>query len=120
MAKQVSFTQFENEILPDFRLKLSSAENAEEVKNHFTQTASGLLAEIFPERTGRLDAPVTLEPAAEPFYVLSRDLGRDPDFTAVWNASDLPRVIARLAKSAANRCRHLEKHPEKTEAKIRM
>ncbi|HSM74454.1 MAG TPA: hypothetical protein VK852_07465 [Desulfobacterales bacterium] len=120
MVKQVSFTQFENEILPDFRLKLSAAENGEEVKNHFAQTASGLLAEIFPEKSGRLDAPVTLEPAAEPFYVLSRDLGRDPDFRAVWNASDLPRVIARLAKSAANRCRHLEKHPEKTEAKIRM
>ena len=63
---------------------------------------------------------VTLAPAEEPFYLLSGDLERDPDFTAVWNASDLPRVVARLAKSAANRCRHLEKHPEKTEAKIRM
>jgi hypothetical protein len=120
MVKQVSFTQFENEMLPDFRLKLSAAETGEEVKTHFSQAASDLLADIFPEKTDRPDVPVTLAPTEEPFYSLSPELDSDPDFTAVWNTSDLPRVIARLAKSAANRCRHLEKHPEKTEAKIRM
>jgi hypothetical protein len=120
MVNQVSFTQFENEMLPDFRSKLSAAETSEEVKTHFAQATTELLIGIFPETSDRPEAPITLAATEEPFYSLSRELKRDPHFTAVWNASDLPRVIARLAKSAANRCRHLEKHPEKTEAKIRM
>ncbi len=120
MAKQISFTQFENDMLPDFRLKLSATETSEEVKTHFAQTASELIARIFPKKTDPLDAPVTLAPTDAPNYSLSRELRSDPDFKAVWDTSDLPRVIARLAKSAANHCRHLEKHQEKTEAKIRM
>jgi hypothetical protein len=120
MEKQISFTQFENEILPDFRLKLSAAETGEEVKSYFTQTATELLSQIFPEKTELEEVPVTLTPPEEPFFTLSRELRTDRHFKEIWNSSDLPRVIARLAKSAANRCRHLKKHPEKTEAKIRM
>lgn len=120
MAKQISFTQFENEMLPDFRLKLSAAETGEEVKSYFTQTATELLSQIFPAKTDLEEVPVTLVPADEPFYSISRELRSDKHFKEIWNSSDLPRVIGRLAKSAANRCRHLEKHPEKTEAKIRM
>ncbi|MEW6665715.1 MAG: hypothetical protein AB1512_10915 [Thermodesulfobacteriota bacterium] len=37
-----------------------------------------------------------------------------------WTDSDLPHVIERLAEAATGRYKHVEKHPEKTEAKIRM
>jgi hypothetical protein len=61
-----------------------------------------------------------LMPDSEPHYQLSKRLLSSKDFTSVWNHSDLPRVVNRLAESSIRRYTHLEKHPEKTDSKIRM
>ena len=55
-----------------------------------------------------------------PNYTLSKRLLSSKKFMSLWNDSDLPRLISRLSESAVRRYKHLEKHPEKTDAKIRM
>jgi hypothetical protein len=51
--------------------------------------------------------------------MINKKLFNSDEFTSVWNASDLSRVIGRFAKSAMNRYKRLEKYSEKTDTKIR-
>jgi hypothetical protein len=120
MSDQISFTKYENKIVPQFRQKINSAESTEDVKKFFIQTTKDLLNEIFE---GTLDFrydDVELMPDADPYYRVSHRLGSSKNFASVWNGSDLSRVMFRLASSASHRYRHLMKNPEKRDAKIRM
>ena len=119
MARQLSFTKFENEALPPFRQRLNSAESTEDVRKFFFYTTQSLLENVFDGQLRIEPEDVALIPEAAPYFrfgdrILSAEL-----FTSTWAQSDLSRVMSRLAESAANRCRHLEKHPEKTDRKIR-
>lgn len=119
MAKQLSFTKYENEALHAYRQKLNSAESTEDVRKFFLHTTQTLFRDIFGDRLHVESEDITLIPEAKPCYrfadrVLSAEL-----FETTWRQSDLPRVISRFAESATSRMKHLEKHPEKTEQKIR-
>ena len=119
MAKQISFTKYENEALPTYRQKLSSAESSEDVRKFFLHTTQTLFRDVFGDRIGVESEDITLIPGVKPYYrfadrILSAEL-----FDTTWRQSDLPRVVSRFAESAASRMKHLEKHPEKTDQKIR-
>ncbi|MFH7319130.1 hypothetical protein ACHHRT_00810 [Desulfurivibrio sp. D14AmB] len=121
MTTQLSFNKDENELLPDYRNKIGKAESTEDVKKIFAQTMGALLTRVF---NGNLQVEyddISLAPQTEarPF-TLSDRLGGRSEFAELWEKSDLPHVIGRLAQTAQNRYRHLEKHPEKTNSKIRM
>lgn len=121
MTTQLSFSKDEHEILPNFRNKINKAESTEDVKKIFAQTMGNLMGRVFD---GNLkidyeDVSLLPEGGQRPFK-LSERLGGRPEFVELWENSDLPHVISRLAHTAQNRHRHLEKHPEKTNAKIRM
>jgi hypothetical protein len=119
MAPQISFTKYENEVLPDFRKKLNLAESTEDVINCFAQTIMELYNSIFE---GKIDfdyEDITLILDHEPHYRMNKRLFNSDEFTSVWNTSDLSRVIGRFAKSAMNRYKRLEKYSEKTDTKIR-
>lgn len=120
MTKQVSFSKYENEILPGFRKNISHAESSEDVKKFFNYTARELFDNIFEGRMAFDYEDIALMPDDEPSYTMSNRLLESADFNSVWKDSDLPNVLARLAKPAINRYKHLEKNPEKTESKIRM
>jgi len=120
MAKQISFTKQENRILPKFREKINKAESTEDVKKFFVYTAIELFETIFQEKMDFHYEDIAFDPEREPYYIVSNRLRVSPEFGSVWKASDLPHVVYRLAESAIGRYRHLEKHPEKTDAKIRM
>ena len=120
MTKQVSFSKYENEILPSFRQKINLAESAEDVKKFFAYTAQELFKNVFAGKMTLNYDDIALQPEEEPQYTMSDRLLTSEEFTSVWKDSDLPQVLSRLAKPAVNRYRHLEKNPEKTEAKIRM
>ncbi|MBW2573247.1 MAG: hypothetical protein JRE61_13155 [Deltaproteobacteria bacterium] len=47
MAQQISFTKYENEVLPDFRKKLNLAESTEDVINFFALFASDEFTSIW-------------------------------------------------------------------------
>lgn len=120
MAKKPSFTKFEHEILPDFRNKINNSESTEDVKKFFVQTAMELFEHVFEGKQEFEYEDVKLALDKDLHYTLSEQIRASKDFKSVWNASDLPRIVARLAKSAMNRYKHLEKHPERTDSKIRM
>ena len=119
MADQVSFTKHEHEIVPGFREKINHAESTEDVKKFFFQTGRKLLQRVFQELPTLGPEDITLRPGRKPGYHLSPRLQGLPGFRTLWQHSDLPHVLARLAESARRRYRHLEKSPAKTDAKIR-
>jgi hypothetical protein len=119
MALQISFTKYENEVLPDFRKKLNLAESTGDVVNSFVHTIMELFKSVF---TGKVDFghdDITLILDRKPHYKVNKRLFALDAFTSIWNDSDLPRVIGRFAKSAMNRYKRLEKYSEKTDTKIR-
>ena len=120
MTKQVSYSKYENEILPGFRQRINHAESAEDVKKFFVYTAKELFDNIFEGRMIFEYDDIALVPNGEKRYKMSSKLLGSEDFSNIWKDSDLPQVLNRLAKPAINRYKHLEKNPEKTESKIRM
>lgn len=123
MTTQLSFSKDENELLPDFRNKIGRAESTEDVKKIFAHTTELLLKRIFTSSLPLDYGDISLVPdGAEdsPPFTLSGQLTSRQEFTEIWGKSDLPKVLTRLAQSAKNRHKHLEKNPEKTNSKIRM
>ena len=119
MSTQLSFTKFENKLLPDYRHKISTAESTEDVKKFFVYTSLELFREIFPEKTDFDYGDITLTPGGESSFTLNEQLQASTEFSSTWNSSDLNHILSRLAETAINRYKHLEKNPAKTEAKIR-
>jgi hypothetical protein len=119
MSPQISFTKYENEVLPDFRKKLNLAESTEDVINFFAQTIMEFCNSVFEGKIGFDYEDITLVLDHEPHYKINKRLFNLDEFASVWNASDLSRVIGRFAKSAMNRYKRLEKYSEKTDTKIR-
>ncbi|MBW1720946.1 MAG: hypothetical protein JRH13_09480 [Deltaproteobacteria bacterium] len=120
MTRQISFTKHENRVLPGFREMMNKAESTEDLKKFFVYSAKDLLEGVFE---GRLDFnyedfELTLD--KEPYYRLSDRLLAQDTFNSVWNDSDLPRVMSRLAESAVRHMRRMEKRPDKCETKIRV
>lgn len=119
MSRQLSFTKFEKELLPNFRKKINMAESSEDVKTFYARTSMELLEKAFEGEFSLEFDDISLQPGHDDKYVLNDRLFASSTFTEVWNNSDLPNVLARFTDTALNRYAHLEKHTEKTEAKIR-
>ena len=120
MAKRLSFTKNEQDILPDFRQRINLAESTEDVKKFFVYTITELFNHVFAGKIDVVYEDVELQFAEDPHFTVSDRLLSQEDFSTIWDCSDLPNVVARFAKTSINRCKRLEKHPEKTDAKIRM
>ena len=120
MTKQLSFTKYENKILPNFRQKINKAESTEDVKKFFVQTVKELFIDIFGEEMKFEHEDFRLRFDDAPYFILSDRVLSLENVKSVWNESDLSRVIQRLAESSIGRYKHLKKSPEKTDAKIRM
>jgi hypothetical protein len=120
MGKKYSYTKHEQSILPEYRQKINRAESSEEVKKFFRYTVAELCSSIFENNMLLDNDDITLSSQQKPFFTVSDRLRSVEEFSAVWENSDLPNVIGRLAKPAVNRSRHLQKHLEKTTSKIRM
>ena len=115
---KISFTKHENEVRGDFRAKLSAAESTEDVKKFFAQTVGKLIGLIFDSKVKVVYDDISLDPGGEEGYRVSAKLRKSGRFDDAWKNSDLPTILARFAEKAGNRYRHLEKKPEKTEAKM--
>ncbi len=120
MTHQQSFTRIENELLPQLRKRLNEAESTEDVKKFFAYCLRDLFTQILPGRPEVGLDELVLQPGGAPPFHLGDGLRAAPGFAEAWTNSDLPQIVARFAEAACHRHRHLEKNPEKTEAKIRM
>jgi hypothetical protein len=119
MTRQLSFTKYERKILPDYRQRISSAETVQEVKNFFVYMVELLLQDVFAAKLNLEENDIRLTPRQPGLYQISPRLRETPEFTGIWETSDLSDVLDRMAEMACNRCRHLEKQPEKIPSKIR-
>lgn len=120
MTKQQSFTKIENELLPEFRRKIGTAESTEDVKKFYVYTMQDLFNRVFSGKIDLKYGDVDLLPDQTPSFSFNEHIHDKEDFTSVWNNSDLPHVVSRFTDSALNHLKHLEKNPAKTESKIRM
>ena len=120
MTRQISFTKYEHKIVPEFRCNINKAESTEDVKKFFVYAVMSLFQAVFEDRMKFMYDDIFLMPGQNIHYKVNRRLLIHSDFKAVWHFSDLSRVVDRLAESAVHRCRRLEKHKAKTDAKIRM
>jgi hypothetical protein len=119
MTTRVSYTKYENRLLPSFREKLNMAESTEDVRNFFVFTMRELFDAVFEETLHLDKEDLSFDPEHDPPYSFGQRLTSHREFTSVWGGSDLPRVVNRMADSAVRRYRHLEKKPGKTTSKIR-
>lgn len=120
MSRQVSFSKFENRILPGFRDKINHAESTEDVKKFFVYTVKELFDDVFNESIRFEYDDFKLDPENKKGFDLSSRILGIKEFSNVWNDSDLKRVVTRIAETSTHRYRHLHKNPEKTKSKIRM
>ena len=118
--KKISFRKFEHMILPHFRQRINEAESTQDIKNTFVSSIKHLFENAFGGRVSVQDEDVRFTPYEEPYFFLSPGVLKEDSLRSIWKDSDLRHVIERLAESAMNRYKHLEKHGEKTDAKIRM
>ncbi|GAU07647.1 hypothetical protein [Desulfoplanes formicivorans] len=119
MSEQTSFTRFENQAFPTFRMKLGKAESTEDVKKFFFQTLRDLFDKIFGDEINFEREHIVLAPGETPCLHIAEALTSQPAFAHAMNDSDLDRVLERFAQAAVNRYIHLAKNNEKTNAKIR-
>ena len=120
MTRRLSFTKYENKLLPNFRQKINKAESSADIKKFFNYTISDLFEHVFEGKVQFLYEDIDLIWDKKPHYSLSQRLFLSKEFKTIWNDSDLPRMVQKMAGTAMRRYKHLEKHPEKTDSKIRM
>ena len=120
MVRQLSYTKYENEILPEFRQKLNQAESTEDVKKFFIQTMRILFEKILEKKVVIDDEDISLMVNETPHFKIGRRFHSSDELKSLWIDSDLSNVLDRLAKSAVKRYKRLDRHLEKTSSKIRM
>ncbi len=120
MSQKRSFTKLHHSIMPAFRNKINHAESTEDLKKFFAYSTQDLLNNVFLGKMTFNYDDTALMPNMNPQFVLHERLLASTDFTDIWYNSDLPHLVDRLAKSAANHYKRLEKNPGKSETKIRV
>ena len=118
MARQLSFSKYEQELRPELRQNLNIAESTEDVKKFFVYTIQKLFGRVLERKEAFIYEDIRLDPQEQSGFIISDQLLGDPDFAAVWQNSDLSNIVKRIADSAGNRHKHLQKNPAKTESKI--
>lgn len=117
--RQFSFTSLEKESLHLMRNRINNAEDKVDIDNYFSRTAADFLTKVFEENPVIMTDDVLFSPDRKPYYTVSKRLRKSDTFMKVWDNSDLPKCIGKMADSFFHRYKHLCKHPEKTDKKIR-
>ncbi len=113
-----SFSKVEKSIASQFRAKLDQVEGMPELADLLCSTLATVCSEAVPIMDFTSD-DFSFDPLAPPYFKVDRSLLRSPAFRLVWDNSDLKAIGCRLAHSCYKRTRRMERHCEKTNAKIR-
>ncbi len=117
MSKRLSFTKYETPIASQFRRMMTEAESTEDVKKFFAQIMGDLLDNVFQE-IGRGRDDIIIFSEEDPYYEVAETLRGKPEFTELWETSDLGDIVARFAEKANNQYVRQRKNLDKTEAKM--
>jgi len=118
MARQLSFSKYEQQLRPELRQNLNIAESTEDVKKFFVYTIQKLFGRVLEGKEAFRYEDIRLAPMEQNGFIISDKVLEDPEFEAVWQNSDLSNIVKRIADAASNRHKHLQKNPAKTESKI--
>lgn len=118
MTTQVSFSKYEQELRPALREKINSAESTEDVRKFFVYTVQELFKKAVEGNLDLEDEDIHLDPKGYNGFAISQRLKGIRDFASVWNNSDLPHIVRRMAEFAIKRHKRLLQHTDKTEAKM--
>lgn len=118
MDRRESYTRFERELESGFRVQVDLAETSEEVRAVFERTARDLLFMTMGPGMELAPGDVRLAPDVREGFLLSERLRDDRRVGAAVARSDLWHILRRLAGRALRRMAHIERHPERTEAKM--
>lgn len=118
MTQMMSFTKYENQILPKYRDQLNQAESVEDVKKFFIGTIQEFLG-LATEGSLTPDYDdISLLPDESPGYSLESQVKDSLEMKKLAN-SDIHAVLNRLAEQAVHRHKHLSKNNSKTNLKIK-
>ena len=118
MARQLSFSKYEQQLRPELRQNLNIAESTEDVKKFFVYTIQKLFGRVLEGKEAFRYEDIRLAPLEQSGFIISDKVLEDPEFEAIWQNSDLSNIVKRIADAASNRHKHLQKNPAKTESKI--
>jgi hypothetical protein len=119
MSQQRSFSKYEQELLPQYRNRLNTAESTTDVQKFFVYTVQELMRRVFQDRVDSSYDEIRLLPGEQPQYGLSEAIRKHPEFESLAADSDLLDIFERLASAASKRYQNLQRHPDKSESKIR-
>ena len=118
MPKQVSYSRIEKEVRPMLRENLGLAESTEDVKKFFVYAVLELLEKVLEGQVSFGYEDIALAPDQKDGFEISASLMSDKRFKKILKDSDLHHILKRMAEVSLKRHIHLEKHPDKTEAKM--
>lgn len=119
MSSKISYSSIENKYWPGFRDKINHCESTLEVLSLFSSTAASIINKVDEILEVRNDEVNFVPSEEECLYSFSDRLKDGPRLKAYFDESDLGSILDRFAYAAKNRHVHLDKHPEKTNSKIK-
>ncbi len=109
-----SYTYLEKEISKSYRDKLNESKKPAEVQEIFSENVLTLLSKITEELGNYEISDLKLLPTEEKKYEMSERMKKDPRISYLMRESDLPAIIERMAKDAANRYLKLVNDDDRT------
>ncbi len=107
------------DVAHSFRKQINLSEDRVDLMNHFSIAALEIVRKsISNDADLRMD-DITLDIDSPKGVHYSDRLNSIPEFRELLNGTDLESQITHLAEAAKHRCKHLAKHREKTNRKIR-
>jgi uncharacterized protein (DUF4415 family) len=102
-----------------FREKINHSEDRVDLMNSFSMAAREVVKKsIKTDADIRID-DITLDINSARGFNYSERINSLPEFIELLKETDIESQITHFAEAAKNRCRHLSKHHEKTNLKIR-
>lgn len=119
MIKSYSFTLLEKMLTPEFRKKVNEAESVGELTSIYSKTMVTLFQKTVPDSLTVLEGDIVFSPKDNPMFTIHPRLQGKAEIQNLMENSDLPKVLERFARSVNRRFKHLQKHVQKTQLKIR-
>jgi len=116
--KVLSFSKLEKSLLPKHRNRLSHAESVEDVKKFFFYSVKEFFSKSSKE-CQLADGDIELAPRRGTYFNVSPHMQNNVNFNELWQTSDMPVIIQRLAKSSVHRYQHLAANNLKSNLKIK-
>lgn len=121
MAYKKSFSEVDNKYWGDYKVRMSKAQGAEDVKKIFSMVVADMVKEIEPSLDpvyGEFNGDFEIEMSGKKYRVAPK-IKEDPAYIELIENSDLPTILDKYAESAVNKIIHLSgKEPEENGKKI--